>query len=270
MMIKVIHAYCHKLKKQRRNKKSTHNPRTSPFKTRRTATQTVDVFNEQELFRRVTLSFNRAASCAEHSPLCCLLHGSSNSKPVTKWQYTVFFLQDAEFVRAHLPTNTCKVSTMVQVPWEQGRGGPTPSRTENTLGKCNELCQLAERVPGEWVARGSLLSERQGNLRKSRLDGIYEWGRWRQEERRRPRGQPVGRPEVGASYLRGSGERARWLNHPGPGRTRHEPRMLGKEQGQNGWGLEVHVLVRGLPPKATRSHPMLVHGGRMGPLPWAG
>ena len=79
----------------------------------------------------------------------------------------------------HPPTNTCKVSTTVQVPWEQGRGGSTPSRTENTLGKCDELCQLAERVPGEWVARGSLLSERQGNLpkdviRKSRLDGIHE------------------------------------------------------------------------------------------------
>lgn len=84
MIVKGIHAYCHKLKKQRRNKKSTHNPRRSPFKTRRIATQTVDVFNEQELLRRVTLSFNRAASCAEHSPLCCLLHGSSNSKPVTK------------------------------------------------------------------------------------------------------------------------------------------------------------------------------------------
>ena len=61
-----------------------------------------------------------------------LLHSSSNHKPIslmTKWQYTVFLLQDTESVRAlnqptHPPTNTCKVSTTVQVPWEQGRGGP--------------------------------------------------------------------------------------------------------------------------------------------------
>lgn len=36
-----------------------------------------------------------------------------------------------------------------------------------------------------------------------------EAGEDTEEERRRPKGQPVGRPEVGASYLRGSGERAR-------------------------------------------------------------
>ena len=59
-----------------------------------------------------------------------LLHTSSNRKPVSlmrKWQYTVF--QDTESVRAvnqptHPPTNTCTVSTTVQAPWEQGRGGP--------------------------------------------------------------------------------------------------------------------------------------------------
>lgn len=80
--------------------KITHNPRMVPFKTHWRPTQAVGISTELNLFKCVTLSFNRAASCSEHPTFYCLLGHSSKGKHVFLIRSLfslVLFLWDAEF-----------------------------------------------------------------------------------------------------------------------------------------------------------------------------